>query len=77
LYLDKTQKSYEHSIIVQPNFGSVDIQRVDLIESKNKIKDTVFLKTCSWNSSSKRLSKVKLNPLQMCTICLKNTPENF
>jgi hypothetical protein len=79
LYLDKTQKSYEHSIIVQPNFGSVDYlySKVDLIESKIKSNDTVFLKNVVGIVHPKRLSKIEIKPIADVYNFIKNTPENF
>lgn len=79
LYLDKTQKSYEHSIIVQPNFGSVDYlySKVDLIESKIKSKDTLFLKNVVGIVHPKRLSRIEIEPIADVYNFIKNTPENF
>lgn len=79
LYLDKTQNSYEHSIIVQPNFGSVDYlySKVDLIESKIKSKDTLFLKNVVGIVHPKRLSKIEVIPIADVYNFIKNTPENF
>lgn len=46
LYLDKINKSYDSEIIVKPSFGSTDYlySKIDLLESKIKEKDTLFLK---------------------------------
>ena len=79
LYLDKVQKSYEHSIIVQPNFGSVDYlySKVDLIESKIKSKDTLFLKNVVGIVYPKRLSRIEIKPIADVYNFIKNTPENF
>nr|WP_314839960.1 hypothetical protein [uncultured Flavobacterium sp.] len=79
LYLDKTQKSYEHSIIVQPNFGSVDYlySKIDLIESKIKSKDTLFLKNVVGIVHPKRLSRIEIEPIADVYNFIKNTPENF
>ena len=46
LYLDKTQKNYNHQIIVTPNFGSNDYlySKINLLNSKIKENDTNFLK---------------------------------
>ena len=79
LYLDKTQKSYDNLIIVQPNFGSVDYlySKVDLIESKIKSRDTVFLKNVVGIIYPKRLSKIEIKPIADVYNFIKNTPENF
>ena len=44
VFLDSTQKSYEHEIIVAPNFQSTDYlyAKIDLINSKIKEHDTLF-----------------------------------
>lgn len=79
LYLDKTRKSYEHSIIVQPNFGSVDYlyAKVDMIESKIKSKDTLYLKNVVGIAHPKRLSQIEIKPIADVYNFIKNTPENF
>ena len=45
-FLDKKIKSYDHQIIVSPNFGSNDYlyAKVNLIQSKINEGDTLFLK---------------------------------
>ena len=47
IFLDTTNNSYDSEIIVKPNFGSTDYlySKIDLLESKIKNRDTVFLKT--------------------------------
>lgn len=78
-YLDKTQKSYDNLIIVQPNFGSVDYlySKVDLIESKIKSRDTVFLKNVVGILQPKRLNKIEIKPIADVYNFIKDTPENF
>ena len=46
IYLDKTNKTYDHQLVVTPNFGSADYlyAKIDLIDAKIKENDTVFLK---------------------------------
>ncbi len=63
-YLDKTRKSFEHQIIVKPNFGSVDYlySRIDLINSKITEKDTNYLKTIGIAQPSK-ISKIEIKPI--------------
>lgn len=64
IYLDKTQKTYNHQIIVTPNFGSVDYlyEKVDLIQSKIKENDTAFLKAIGI-SEPKKLVKIEIEPI--------------
>ncbi|RZJ67921.1 MAG: hypothetical protein EOO50_03610 [Flavobacterium sp.] len=63
-YLDKTQKTYDHLLVVSPNFGSVDYlyEKVDLIESKIKENDTVFLKGLGIQNA-KKLAKIEIEPI--------------
>lgn len=44
-FLDRSQKVYDNQIVVSPNFGSIDYlyNKVGLIESKIKERDTAFL----------------------------------
>src|SRR6476469_6965860 len=54
-YLDETRKTYDHRIIVTPNFGSVDYlyNKIDLLNSKIKERDTLFLKSIGIQNPSK------------------------
>ena len=56
--------SYEHRIIVQPNFGSTDYlyNEVEMIANKLKQKDTTFLRSTGINNSQK-LGKVIVEPV--------------
>ena len=64
VYMDTTYKTYDHQIIVQPNFGSTDYlySKIDLIESKIKESDTVFLKSIGIQNPSK-LVKIEIKPI--------------
>ena len=64
IYLDKTNKNYDHMIIVQPNFGSTDYlySKVDLLQSKIKERDTVFLKAIGIKEAS-LLAKIEIKPI--------------
>jgi hypothetical protein len=64
IYLDKTEKKYDHQIIVQPNFGSTDylFSKIDLIQSKIRERDTVFLKAIGILEPTKLL-KIEINPI--------------
>lgn len=63
IYLDQ-QKNYEHQIIVQPNFGSTDYlyAKIDLLNSKIKERDTVFLTSIGIKDAS-MLSKIEIRPI--------------
>lgn len=64
IYLDRTQKTYNHQIIVMPNFGSVDYLygKIDLIQSKIKENDTAFLKAIGI-SEPKKLIRIEIEPI--------------
>lgn len=55
---------YEHQIIVQPNFGSIDYlyEEVSMITNKLRQRDTVFLQSTGINTSGK-LTKVEAEPI--------------
>ena len=63
-YLDKTKKTYDHQIIVTPNFGSTDYlyAKIDLIESKIKQKDIIFFKSIGIANPSK-ITFIEINPI--------------
>ena len=64
IYLDKTQKTYDHQIVVRPNFESVDYlySKIDLLNAKIKEKDVSFLKSIGLNENDK-ISKLKIEPV--------------
>lgn len=64
LYLDKSNKIYDHKIIVQPNFESTDYlySKIELLGSKIKEKDTAFFKAIGINDSD-RLLNIKIMPV--------------
>lgn len=61
-YLDATQKVYNNRIIVSPNFESCDYlySKIDLLASKIKLQDTLFLKSIGIQ-----------NPLQIASISVE------
>ncbi len=77
--LDKTQKTYEHEIIVAPNFNSTDYlyAKIDLINSKIKEQDTLFLKNIVGIQEPKNLKKIEIQPIVDVYNFIKNKPENF
>lgn len=78
LYLDINQKSYNHQIIVEPNFKSTDYlySKVDLIESKISEKDTVFLKSIGI-SYPLALSEIKIEPIVDVYKFISNNNQNL
>lgn len=63
-FLDKKTKVYDHEIVVLPNFGSVDYlySKINLINSKIKEGDTVFLKSIGIKEP-KKLDLVEVEPI--------------
>jgi hypothetical protein len=62
--LDKTTKSYNHEIIVAPNFDSNDYlySKVSLLNSKISEGDTVFLKELGFKDF-KKINTIKIEPV--------------
>ena len=78
-YLDLTKKTYDHQIIVTPNFESTDYlySKIDLIESKIKERDTVFLKEIVGIKSPKEILKIEIKPITDVYKFIENKTENF
>ena len=78
-YLDKTQKTYDHQIIVSPNFGSTDYlySKIDLISSKIKERDTIFLKNVVGIKKPKEILKIEIKPIADVYKFIENKTENF
>jgi uncharacterized membrane protein len=78
IYLDKTQKTYDHQIIVQPNFGSVDYlyAKIDLLESKIKEHDTIFLQKIGIKDAS-ALAKIDIKPVIDVYRFINNSEQNY
>lgn len=64
IYLDTKIKTYDHQIIVTPNFESSDYlyAKIDLIESKIKQKDKVFFKSIGIDNPS-NITFIEINPI--------------
>ena len=78
-YLDKTIKVYDNEIIVSSNFGSTDYlyAKIDLISSKIKDKDTVFLKDVIGIKNPKKILKIEIVPITDVYKFIENKPQNF
>ena len=78
-YLDLTKKTYDHQIIVTPNFESTDYlySKIDLIESKIKEQDTVFLKEIVGIKNPKEIIKIEIKPITDVYKFIENKTENF
>lgn len=79
IYLDKTIKIYENEVYVQPNFGSVDYlySKIDLIESKIKENDTVFLRDVVGIKNTKKFKEIKIEPIADVYKFVENKTQNF
>ncbi|MDI1305610.1 MAG: hypothetical protein PSX42_12325 [bacterium] len=79
MFLDETRKTYDHQIIATPNFGSTDYlySKIDLIESKIKEGDTVFLKEIVGIKKPKEILKIDVKPIADVYKFIENKPENF
>ena len=78
-YLDATKKTYDHQIIVTPNFESTDYlySKIDLIESKIKERDTFFLKEIVGIKKPKEIIKIGIKPITDVYKFIENKKENF
>jgi len=77
-FLDKTSKTYNHEIIVSPNFGSVDYlyAKVNLLEAKKKENDTVFISNLGIKNV-KKLGKIEIEPVIDLYKFITSKQENF
>ncbi len=77
-FMDNNQKSYDHQIMVIPNFGSTDYLygKVELINSKIKARDTVFLKALGLKYP-KNISKLEIEPIVDPYNFIRDNEENF
>ncbi|PKP19266.1 MAG: hypothetical protein CVU07_00220 [Bacteroidetes bacterium HGW-Bacteroidetes-23] len=77
-YLDKKVKTYDHQLIVSPNFGSTDFvyAKIDLLQSKVSEGDTVFLKQLGIKNT-KKFGKIEIKPIVDVYKFIENNKENF
>jgi hypothetical protein len=63
-FLEKVNSSYEQKIIVTPNFKSTDYlySKIDLLDSKLAIRDTLFLKSIGIQNPSELLT-ISIKPI--------------
>lgn len=78
-YLDSTQKTYDHQIIVTPNFKSADYlyAKIDLINGKIVEVDTLFLKNTVGLKHPKTIKTIKIEPITDVYNFIENKTENF
>jgi hypothetical protein len=77
-FLDKNNKSYNHEVIVIPNFGSTDYlySKIDLLESKRKEKDTAYLSSIDIKNVSK-FNSIKIEPIIDAYKFIQSNDKNF
>lgn len=77
-FMDRSEKYYNHQIIVAPNFNSTDYlySKIELIESKIKESDTVFLKSMGLKYP-KTLKEIKIEPIIDAYAFVRNSKENY
>lgn len=77
-YLDKKFKSYDHQIIVAPNFESTDYAyaKIDLLQSKINEGDSTFLKEIGIKHP-KKLQKIEIKPIIDVYKFIENNKDNF
>ena len=63
-YLDKVNKTYDHVIVVKPNFGSTDYlyAKIELLSARIMERDTAFLKSIDIQNPSK-FTKIDIEPV--------------
>ena len=78
MFLDSTKKTYNHEIIVTPNFGSTDYlySKIDLLTAKIKERDTVFLKSIGIQEPTK-ITKITIEPIVDVYGFINNSEQNF
>jgi hypothetical protein len=79
MFLDHIERSYESQIIVTPNFESTDYlySKIDLIESKIKEGDTIFLKEVMGLDQPKLLKRIGIRPIADVYKFIGKKTENF
>lgn len=77
-FLDKNDKSYDHEIIVTPNFGSTDnlYAKIGLLSSKKKENDSLFLKNLGIRTPE-NFKKIKVEPIIDAYKFIQNNETNF
>ncbi|MGO4817161.1 hypothetical protein [Flavobacterium sp. W22_SRS_FP1] len=79
LYLDKTQKTYDHRIIATPNFKSTDYlySKINLLNAKIIEGNTAFLTDSVGLKNPEILKGIKIKPITDVYKFIENKNENF
>jgi hypothetical protein len=77
-YMDKTNKTYTHEVIVTPNYSSVDYlySKIALLNAKKIENDTLFFKELGFKNI-KKLGSIKIEPIIDIYKFIDGNPENF
>lgn len=78
-FLDSNKKTFENQVIVTPNFGSVDYlySKINLIESKIKAGDTLFLKNEVGIQNPESIKKIEIKPIADVYKFIEDKEQNF
>ena len=78
-YLDENEKTYDSKIVVMPNFSATDYlySKVNLINSKIKEKDTLFLKEKVGIKMPSKLKLIEVKPITDIYRFIADKEENF
>jgi hypothetical protein len=78
LFIETVKTSYDHYIVVEPNFGSTDYlyAKVDEINAKIKEQDTVYLKSMGI-SNPKDIFKIEVKPVIDVYRFVNRNEQNF
>jgi len=79
MYLDSTQKTYEHRIIVAPNFESSDYlySKINLLKSKIAEGDTIYLKNVVGLQQPKSLKGIDIKAITDVYQFIEDKDKNF
>ncbi|MDK2772776.1 MAG: hypothetical protein KYX68_11200 [Flavobacterium sp.] len=77
-FLDKQNKTYDHEIIVTPNFGSVDYlySKIALLDAKRRENDTLFFSNLGFKDI-KTVGTIKVEPIIDIYKFIEGKPGNF
>jgi preprotein translocase subunit SecG len=77
-FLDKKTKVYDHEVVVLPNFNSVDYlyAKINLINSKRKENDTLFLKSIGIKEP-KKFNLIEIEPIVDVYDFIQEKESNF
>lgn len=79
LYIDISNKTYSNQLIVSPNYESNDYlySKINLINSKIRENDTVFLKEVVGFKDPWKIRKINIQPINDVYKFIDNKPSNF